>query len=105
VGGGLGKTSGWIHRSTLKKNGVKMLAGVTYQEINDEGLVISIDDEQQTLAVDHIIICAGQESERGIYQELQAQGVTAHLIGGANIAAELDAKQAIRQAAELAAKI
>ena len=56
VGGGLGKTSGWIHRSTLKKNGVKMLAGVTYQEVNDEGLVISIDGEQQTLTVDHIII-------------------------------------------------
>ncbi|TWX69259.1 NADPH-dependent 2,4-dienoyl-CoA reductase [Colwellia sp. C1TZA3] len=105
VGGGLGKTSGWIHRSTLQKNGVKMLAGVTYQEINDEGLVIAINGEQQTLIVDNIIICAGQKSERGLYQQLQAQGVTAHLIGGANIAAELDAKQAIRQAAELAAKI
>jgi 2,4-dienoyl-CoA reductase (NADPH2) len=82
-----------------------MLAGITYQEVNDEGLVISVDGEQQTLQVDNVIICAGQESERGLYQQLEAQGVIAHLIGGANVAAELDAKQAIRQAAELAAKI
>ncbi|MFT5816471.1 MAG: 2,4-dienoyl-CoA reductase (NADPH2), partial [Psychroserpens sp.] len=105
VGAGLGKTTGWIHRSTLQKNGVKMLAGITYQEVNDEGLVISVDGEQQTLKVDNIIICAGQESERSLYNQLQTQGVKAHLIGGANIAAELDAKRAIRQAAELAATI
>jgi len=105
VGAGLGKTTGWIHRATLQKNGVKMLAGVTYEEVNDKGLVISIDGEQQVLQVDNVIICAGQESERGLYQQLKAQGVEAHLIGGANVAAELDAKRAIRQAAELAAKI
>ena len=105
VGAGLGKTTGWIHRATLQKNGVKMLAGVTYQEVNDEGIVIAIDGEQQTLAVDNVIICAGQESERGLYHQLEAKGVNAHLIGGANVAAELDAKRAIRQAAELAAKI
>lgn len=105
VGAGLGKTTGWIHRATLQKNGVKMLAGVTYQEVNDQGLVISVDGNSQTLAVDNIIICAGQESERSLYQQLKAQGVNAHLIGGANVAAELDAKRAIRQAAELAATI
>ena len=105
VGAGLGKTTGWIHRATLQKNGVKMLAGVSYQAVNDDGLVISIDGEQQTLAVDNVIICAGQQSERSLYQQLDSQGVQAHLIGGANVAAELDAKRAIRQAAELAAKI
>ncbi|SEL48446.1 2,4-dienoyl-CoA reductase [Colwellia chukchiensis] len=105
VGAGLGKTTGWIHRATLQKNGVKMLPGVTYLEVNEQGLVISIDGKQQTLAVDNIIVCAGQESERGLYLALKAQGVEAHLIGGANVAAELDAKRAIRQAAELAAKI
>mgnify|MGYP003625465616 CR=1 FL=1 len=105
MGAGLGKTTGWIHRATLQKNGVQMLAGITYEEVNDEGLVISVDGKQQTLPVDHVIICAGQESERRLYQQLEAQGVHAHLIGGANVAAELDAKRAIRQAAELAAKI
>ncbi|MGB1262985.1 MAG: FAD-dependent oxidoreductase [Cognaticolwellia sp.] len=105
VGAGLGKTTGWIHRATLQKNGVQMVAGVTYEEVNDEGLVISIDGKQQTLAVDNVVVCAGQESERSLYQQLEAQGVQAHLIGGANVAAELDAKRAIRQAAELAARI
>ena len=105
VGAGLGKTTGWIHRATLQKNGVQMIAGVSYDEVNDEGLVISIDGEQQTLKVDNVIICAGQESERSLYKQLEAQNVNAHLIGGANVAAELDAKRAIRQAAELAAKI
>ncbi|WP_085298521.1 NADPH-dependent 2,4-dienoyl-CoA reductase [Cognaticolwellia mytili] len=105
VGAGLGKTTGWIHRATLQKNGVQMLAGVSYDEVNDEGLVITIDDKQQTLPVDHVIICAGQESERTLYQQLEDKGTQAHLIGGANVASELDAKRAIRQAAELAAKI
>lgn len=105
VGAGLGKTTGWIHRATLQKNGVQMLAGVSYDEVNDDGLVITIDGKQQTLPVDHVIVCAGQESERTLYQQLEDKGVQAHLIGGANVAAELDAKRAIRQAAELAAKI
>jgi 2,4-dienoyl-CoA reductase (NADPH2) len=105
VGAGLGKTTGWIHRATLQKNGVQMLAGVNYDEVNDEGLVITIDDKQQTLPVDHVIICAGQESERTLHQQLEDKGTQAHLIGGANVASELDAKRAIRQAAELAAKI
>jgi 2,4-dienoyl-CoA reductase (NADPH2) len=108
VGAGLGKTTGWIHRATLKKNGVKMSAGVTYKKIDDAGLTIEIDGKEQVLDVDHVIICAGQESQRSLYQALEVskraeQGL--HLIGGAKVAAELDAKRAIRQAAELAAVI
>jgi 2,4-dienoyl-CoA reductase (NADPH2) len=108
VGAGLGKTTGWIHRATLKNNGVKMLAGVSYKKIDDAGLTIEIDGIEQVLDVDHVIICAGQESQRGLYNKLESikgaeQGL--HLIGGAKVAAELDAKRAIRQAAELAAII
>jgi 2,4-dienoyl-CoA reductase (NADPH2) len=108
VGAGLGKTTGWIHRATLQKNGVKMLAGVSYKKIDDAGLTIEIDGKEQVLNVDHVIICAGQESQRSLYQQLEKtksieQGL--HLIGGAKVAAELDAKRAIRQAAELAAVI
>jgi len=105
VGAGLGKTTGWIHRATLQKHGVNMLAGVSYQGIEDDGLHIDIDGKKQVLDVDHVIICAGQESERSLQQGLIDLDVTVHLIGGANVAAELDAKRAIRQAAELAAVI
>ncbi len=105
VGAGLGKTSGWVHRATLQKNGVKMMAGITYKAIDDQGLHIEVDGKEQLLAVDNVIICAGQEPERSLYQSLTDAGVTTHLIGGANVAAELDAKRAIRQAAELAMKI
>lgn len=105
VGGGLGKTSGWVHRATLQKNGVNMMAGVTYKAIDDQGLHIEIDGKSQVLAVDNVIICAGQEPERSLYQSLVDGGVSTHLIGGANVAAELDAKRAIRQAAELAMTI
>jgi 2,4-dienoyl-CoA reductase (NADPH2) len=108
VGAGLGKTTGWVHRTTLKNNGVKMLAGVNYKKIDDAGLTIEIDGKEQVLDVEHVIICAGQESQRGLYHQLESnkgaeQGL--HLIGGAKVAAELDAKRAIRQAAELAAVI
>jgi 2,4-dienoyl-CoA reductase (NADPH2) len=108
VGAGLGKTTGWIHRATLQKNGVNMLAGVTYKKIDDAGLTIEIDGKEQVLNVDHVIICAGQESQRTLFEQLEItkgeeQGL--HLIGGAKVAAELDAKRAIRQAAELAAVI
>ena len=108
VGAGLGKTTGWIHRATLQKNGVKMLAGVKYKKIDDNGLTIEINGMEQLLDVDHVIVCAGQESQRSLYQALEEsknvnQGL--HLIGGAKVAAELDAKRAIRQAAELAAVI
>jgi 2,4-dienoyl-CoA reductase (NADPH2) len=102
VGKGLGKTSGWVHRANLMKHGVKMLPGVSYKSITDNGLLIEIDGKEQLLAVDNVIICAGQESNRDLQQALEGGGMTVHLIGGANVAAELDAKRAIRQAAELA---
>lgn len=105
VGAGLGKTSGWVHRATLVKNKVNMLAGVYYKKIDDEGLHIEINGESSILAVDNVVICAGQESERSLQQGLIDEGITTHLIGGAKVAAELDAKRAIRQAAELAMKI
>ncbi len=105
VGAGLGKTTGWIHRSSLKKKGVDMLAGVQYLRVDDEGLWIEVDGQQRCLDVDHVVICAGQESQRSLHDELTGMGVTSHLIGGASVAAELDAKRAIRQGAELAARI
>ena len=102
VGKGLGKTSGWVHRANLVKNGVKMLPGVSYKSITDEGLLIEVAGKEQLLAVDNVIICAGQEPNRELQQALEKGGMNVHLIGGANVAAELDAKRAIRQAAELA---
>jgi len=105
VGAGLGKTTGWIHRATLAKHGVKMIKGVSYKAITDEGILIEVDGKEQMLDVDNVIICAGQQPNRDLYQELIDAGVTTHLIGGADAALELDAKLAIRQAAELAASI
>jgi 2,4-dienoyl-CoA reductase (NADPH2) len=105
VGKGLGKTTGWIHRATLQKSGVDMLAGVNYHQIDDKGLHIDIEGEKQILDVDHVIVCAGQEPNRDLQQGLIDLKVTVHLIGGASVAAELDAKRAIRQAAELASVI
>ncbi|MCG8463399.1 MAG: FAD-dependent oxidoreductase, partial [Xanthomonadales bacterium] len=104
-GKGLGKTSGWVHRATLKKRGVKMLAGVQYERIDDQGLHIAIGEnheEKQILAVDNVIVCAGQTSQRELLEPLQEQGVEVHVIGGADIAAELDAKRAIKQGTEIA---
>jgi len=105
VGAGLGKTTGWIHRTALKNKAVEMLSGVEYLRVDDEGLWINLDGQQRCLAVDNVVICAGQESERSLYDQLQSRGVSCHLIGGASVAAELDAKRAIRQGAELAAVI
>lgn len=102
VGKGLGKTSGWVHRANLLKNGVKMLPGVTYKSVTDEGMLIEVDGKEQLLDVDNVIVCAGQESNRDLQQALEQGGITVHLVGGASVAAELDAKRAIRQAAELA---
>jgi len=102
VGNGLGKTSGWVHRANLKKRGVKMLPGVSYKSITDAGLLIELAGKEQLLSVDHVIICAGQESNRELQQALESGGMSVHLIGGAKVATELDAKRAIRQAAELA---
>lgn len=105
VGKGLGKTSGWVHRATLKKKGVHMLAGVTYKKVDDQGLWIEIDEQEQLLPVDHVVVCAGQLPLRDLQHELEQAGQKVHLIGGADVAAELDAKRAIRQGAELAAEL
>jgi len=105
VGESLGKTTGWIHRTSLKNRHVDMLAGVTYRKIDDAGLHISVNGEERTLAVDNVIICAGQEPQRELQAELQAAGVQVHLIGGADEATELDAKRAIKQGLELAAML
>ncbi len=102
----LGKTSGWVHRATLRHKGVRLQGGVAYERIDDAGLHISIDGKPELLAVDHVIICAGQESRRALFDELQQAGMrtagTVHVIGGADLAVELDAKRAIRQGTELA---
>lgn len=103
VGAGLGKTTGWIHRTGLKNRNVKMLAGVHYEKVDDQGLHITVDGKPTVLEVDNVIICAGQESFTAMYDQLKADGKNVHLIGGAKEAGELDAKRAIRQGAELAA--
>ncbi|MND29851.1 2,4-dienoyl-CoA reductase [NADPH] [compost metagenome] len=105
VGGGLGKTTGWIHRTGLKNRQVKMLAGVQYDKVDDQGLHITIDGKPSVLEVDHVVICAGQESFTAMYEQLKEEGKNVHLIGGAKEAGELDAKRAIRQGAELAATL
>ncbi|MFR9721356.1 FAD-dependent oxidoreductase [Aeromonas diversa] len=105
VGDGLGKTTGWIHRAVLKSRRVEMLSGVQYRRIDDEGLHIEVGGVAQCLPVDHVIVCAGQEPLRELEADLRAAGKPVHIIGGADVAAELDAKRAIRQGAELAAII
>ncbi len=105
VGKGLGKTSGWVHREVLKKKNVKMMAGVQYDKIDNEGLHITINGKASILPVDNVIVCAGQEPLRTLADELQGQGATVHVIGGADVAAELDAKRAIKQGSQLAAKL
>lgn len=105
VGEGLGKTTGWIHRSSLQMKQVKMIPAVSYERIDDDGLHVVIKGEPQVLAVDNIILCAGQEPLRELQQPLLAAGKPVHLIGGADVAAELDAKRAIDQGARLAATI
>lgn len=102
VGRGLGKTSGWAHRSSLKHKGVEMIAGATYEKIDDAGLHITVDGQTRCLNVDTVVICAGQESNRTLAETLAERKVSTHVIGGAKLAAELDAKRAIREAAELA---
>jgi 2,4-dienoyl-CoA reductase (NADPH2) len=105
VGAGLGKTTGWIHRAGLKQQQVRMIAGADYQKIDAQGLHIVVDGQPQLLEVDHVVICAGQEPYRAMYEELRAAGMSTHLIGGAKEAGELDAKRAIRQGLELAVQI
>ncbi|WP_076408960.1 NADPH-dependent 2,4-dienoyl-CoA reductase [Shewanella sp. UCD-KL12] len=105
VGAGLGKSTGWIHRTVLKNKGVKMIKGVQYNKIDDAGLHILIDEQEQLLEVDNIIICAGQDSHRELESCLQAKNIKVTLIGGADIASELDAKRAIKQGTEVAAAL
>ncbi|MEW2515185.1 NADPH-dependent 2,4-dienoyl-CoA reductase [Streptomyces sp. NPDC046870] len=105
VGAGLGKTTGWIHRTELKHRGVTMVPGVRYDRIDDAGLHITVGDESTVLEVDTVVLCTGQEPRRELYEELLAAGRSAHLIGGADVAAELDAKRAIKQGTELAAAL
>ena len=101
-GKNLGKTTGWIHRQSLKQYGVKMLGGVSYEKIDQQGLHILIDEKSQVLKVDNIIICAGQESQTDLYHALKAQNCMAHIIGGASVAREIDAQKAIEEGVRLA---
>ena len=104
-GGNLGKTTGWIHRSTLKKKKVQFINEVQYTKIDDEGLHYVKNEKQITLPVDNVIICAGQTPLKELVEPLEAKGMNVHVIGGADFASELDAKRAIDQGSRLAAKI
>lgn len=105
LGKNLGKTTGWVHRLTLRHRGVHMLGNATYERVDDQGLHITIDGKPQVLDVDHVVICAGQVSNRELAEALQSDGINCHVIGGAMKAAELDAKYAIREGSELAARL
>lgn len=111
LGKGLGKTTGWVHRQTLKDSGVEMIKGVTYDRIDDEGLHVTVREHdkaepvEMVVRADTIVLCTGQESVRDLVDGLATAGVSHHVIGGADVAAELDAKRAIRQATELAATL
>ncbi|MGG8407418.1 FAD-dependent oxidoreductase [Streptomyces sp. 12297] len=105
VGAGLGTTTGWIHRAEIKHRGVTTVAGAAYDRIDDEGLHITVDGEQRLIPADTVVLCTGQEPRRDLFEELTGAGVNAHLIGGADVAAELDAKRAVRQGTELAARL
>lgn len=110
-GRGLGKTTGWVHRATVKMKGVEQISGASYDAIDDEGLHLSFRDDndvvtdRRVLAVDNVVVCAGQESVRDLVDPLTLAGVNVEVIGGADVAAELDAKRAIRQGTEVAAGI
>ena len=106
LGAGLGKTSGWVHRATLSRNGVVMMAGVTYNKIDDHGLHVTVGGEERLIAVDHVVICAGQDSLTELMPpEGTSGGPRFYKIGGAALAAELDAKRAIKEGAELAVSL
>ncbi|RYG90367.1 NADPH-dependent 2,4-dienoyl-CoA reductase [Loktanella sp. IMCC34160] len=108
LGKGLGKTTGWIHRATLQMKGVKMIGGVNYEKIDAEGLHVSFGEARENptlIAVDTVVLCAGQLPERSLADALAAQGVDVHVIGGADVAAELDAKRAIDQGTRVAAAL
>ena len=109
IGKDLGKTSGWAHRAVLKQSGVEQISGATYERIDEDGLHLTVDGEPRLLEVDDVVVCADQESVRTLYDDLEQtdrlRGVsrTCHLIGGADLAAELDAKRAIAQGMKVAA--
>ncbi|MEO9140262.1 MAG: NADPH-dependent 2,4-dienoyl-CoA reductase [Jatrophihabitans sp.] len=109
VGAGLGKTSGWVHRSTLNHRGVEMIRGVAYERIDDHGLHVTVGGEKsprpRLLEIDDVVVCAGQESCRDLLDDLRAAGVSVHVIGGADVAAEVDAKRAIDQGTRVAAAL
>ncbi|MEV8143143.1 NADPH-dependent 2,4-dienoyl-CoA reductase [Specibacter sp. NPDC078709] len=105
VGAGLGKTTGWIHRTALKYKGVQMVPGVEYQKIDDAGLHVRVNGTDTVLPVDTVILCTGQDPRRELQEGLEAAGAVVHLIGGADVAAELDAKRAIDQGTRLAARL
>ena len=105
LGTRLGKTTGWIHRATLRARQVQTLGGVEYLGVDDAGLHIRTEGETRVLAVDHVVVCAGQEPRRELFDLLTAAGISPHLIGGADVAAELDAKRAIDQGSRLAARL
>ncbi|MGX9351894.1 FAD-dependent oxidoreductase [Shimia sp. W99] len=108
LGKGLGKTTGWIHRAALKMKNVEMLGGVNYEKIDDAGLHISFGEARENpkvIEVDNVVICAGQLSDRSLAEALEAKGISCHVIGGADVAAELDAKRAINQGTRLAAML
>jgi len=102
IGDGLGKTTGWIHRTSLKNRQVEMISGVSYRKVDDAGLHISVGEREMLIPADTVVICAGQEPQRELQAALLAAGCSVHLIGGADVAAELDAKRAIKQGTELA---
>ncbi|AKU11889.1 2,4-dienoyl-CoA reductase, NADH and FMN-linked [Azoarcus sp. CIB] len=105
VGDGLAKTTGWIRRTLLGRRGVKMLAGVSYAKIDDAGLHLRLGDEEKLLPVDTVVVCTGQDPLRDLHAPLQAAGMDVRLIGGADVAAELDAKRAIDQGTRIAAAL
>ena len=105
VGAGLGKTTGWVHRNELRARGVTMVAGATYDRIDDSGLHVTVEGTSRVIPADTVVLCTGQEPRRDLYTQLEAAGHTVHLIGGADVAAELDAKRAIDQGTRLAAAL
>ena len=104
-GRGLGKTTGWIHRAALAAKGVKMIGGCAYEAITDQGLVVLRDGQPELIEVEDVVLCAGQLPDRTLSEQLTAAGIAHHIIGGADVAAELDAKRAIDQGARLAARL
>lgn len=105
IGIGLGKTSGWAHRAVLKQSGVRQVSGATYERIDDAGLHLTVDGSAMLVEADHVVVCAGQESVRSLYDALVVTGASPHLIGGADVSSELDAKRAIAQGTRVAAAL